>query len=74
MKSATGWTWLTVWMVKQGIRVHFSGYRHPQRQGTVERFHGALEAATQGRGWPWGAARQRWRDEFRYEYNQGATT
>lgn len=70
MKSATGWTWLTVWMVKQGIRVHFSGYRHPQTQGKVERFHGSLEAATQRRGWPWGAARQRWLDEFRYEYNQ----
>jgi transposase InsO family protein len=70
MKSATGWTWLTVWMVKQGIRVHFSGYRHPQTQGKVERFHGSLEAATQRRGWPWGEARQRWLDEFRYEYNQ----
>ena len=42
MKAVTGWTWLTVWMMKQGIRLHFSGYRHPQTQGKVERFHGAL--------------------------------
>ncbi len=69
MKAATGWTWLTVWMVKQGIAVHFSGYRHPQTQGKVERFHGALEAATRRRGWPWGEDRQRWLDEFRFEYN-----
>jgi len=69
MKSATGWTWLTVWMMKQGIQLHFSGYRHPQTQGKVERFHGSLEAATQRRGWPWGDDRQRWLDEFRCEYN-----
>src|SRR5258708_51975 len=69
MKAATGWTWLTVWMVKQGIQVHFSGYRHPQTQGKVERFHGSLGVATQRRGWPWGAERQRWLDEFRLEYN-----
>jgi len=69
MKAATGWTWLTVWMVKQGIAVHFSGYRHPQTQGKVERFHGALEAAARRRGWPWGEDRQRWLDEFRFEYN-----
>ena len=69
MKSATGWTWLTVWMMKQGIQLHFSGYRHPQTQGKVERFHGSLEAATQRRGWPWGEDRQRWLDAFRCEYN-----
>ncbi len=69
MKAATGWTWLTVWMMKQGIQLHFSGYRHPQTQGKVERFHGSLQAATQRRGWPWGEDRQRWLDEFRYEYN-----
>jgi transposase InsO family protein len=69
MKAATGWTWLTVWMMKQGLQLHFSGYRHPQTQGKVERFHGSLQAATQRRGWPWGEDRQRWLDEFRYEYN-----
>ena len=38
MKAVAGWTWLTVWLMKQGIRLHFSGYRHPQTQGKVERF------------------------------------
>jgi len=70
MKSATGWTWLTVWMMKQGIRLHFSGYRHPQTQGKVERFHGALDRAIRRRGVPAMAGRQAWLDEFRYEYNQ----
>jgi len=69
MKAATGWTWLTVWLMKQGIRLHFSGYRHPQTQGKVERFHGALQAAMQRRGWPTEQERQPWLDAFRYEYN-----
>ncbi len=46
-----------------------SGYRHPQTQGKVERFHGSLEAAVQRRGWPTEQKRQQWLDEFRYEYN-----
>ena len=70
MKAATGWTWLTVWLMKQGIRLHFSGYRHPQTQGKVERFHGALAAAMKRRGTPWGQQRQAWLDEFRREYNE----
>ncbi len=69
MKAARGWTWLTVWLMKQGIRMHFSGYRHPQTQGKVERFHGSMEAAMQRRGWPTEQKRQQWLDEFRYEYN-----
>ena len=52
-----------------GIRLHFSGYRHPQTQGKVERFHGALAAAAQRRGYPRRECRQAWLDEFRYEYN-----
>jgi len=69
MRAMTGWTWLTVWLMKQGIRMHFSGYRHPQTQGKVERFHGTLEAAMRRRGTPAGAERQGWLDAFRYEYN-----
>ena len=69
MKAAAGWTWLTVWLMKQGIRLHFSGYRHPQTQGKVERFHGALAAAAKRRGFPDREGRQAWLDEFRYEYN-----
>ncbi len=50
MQAVAGWTWLTVWLMKQGIRLHHNGYRHPQTQGKVERFHGALAAAAKRRG------------------------
>jgi len=46
-QSPSGATRLTVWLMKQGIRLHWSGYRHPQTQGKVERFHGALQRALQ---------------------------
>jgi transposase InsO family protein len=69
MKAVAGWTWLTVWIMRQGIQLHFSGYRHPQTQGKVERFHGALGAAMKRRRIPAGAERQTWLDEFRHEYN-----
>src|SRR5271167_359719 len=69
MKAVAGWTWLTVWIMKQGIQMHFSGYRHPQTQGKVERFHGALGAAMERRGIPAKEERQNWLDEFRHEYN-----
>jgi transposase InsO family protein len=69
MKAMAGWTWLTVWIMRQGIQLHFSGYRHPQTQGKVERFHGALSAAMKRRAMPAGTERQLWLDEFRHEYN-----
>jgi transposase InsO family protein len=69
MKAVAGWTWLTVWMMRHGIRLRFSGYRHPQTQGKVERFHGALDRAMWRRGVPRREDRQRWLDEFRDEYN-----
>jgi transposase InsO family protein len=47
-----GWTQLTVWLMKQGVRLYFCGVRHPQTQGKVERFHGALEMARRRRGLP----------------------
>lgn len=67
--SAGGWTQLTVWLMKQGLRLHLSGVRHPQTQGKVERFHGALEKARRLRGLPEPALRQRWLDDFRQDYN-----
>ena len=67
--GARGWTELTVWLMGQGIRLHFGRYRHPQTQGKVERFHGALEMARRRRGLPGEEQRQAWLDEFRYEYN-----
>jgi transposase InsO family protein len=69
MKAITGATWLTLWLVKQGIQLHFSGYRHPQTQGKVERFHGAMAAALKKRGYPAKEHRQEWLDDFRQEYN-----
>jgi len=69
MQAMTGWTWLTVWLMKQGIQLHFSGYRHPQTQGKVERFHGSLEAARRRRGWSMDQPQQPWLDAFRQEYN-----
>jgi transposase InsO family protein len=68
-RAATGATWLTVWLMGQGIALHWSGYRHPQTQGKVERFHGSLQRAQQRRGVP-EQQRQQWLDEYRDEYNQ----
>ena len=36
---------LSLWLMRQGIRLHWSGIRHPQTQGKVERFHGSLQRA-----------------------------
>jgi len=70
MQAAAGWTWLTVWLMKQGMKLHFSGYRHPQTQGKVERFHGSLEAARRKRDRSESEPEQRWYDAFRQEYNE----
>jgi transposase InsO family protein len=70
MQAAAGWTWLTVWLMKQGMQLHFSGYRHPQTQGKVERFHGSLEAARRKRERSESEPEQRWYDAFRQEYNE----
>jgi transposase InsO family protein len=68
-RAPTGATWLTVWLMQQGIELHWSGYRHPQTQGKVERFHGSLQRAQLRRGIP-DQQRQQWLDEYREEYNQ----
>jgi transposase InsO family protein len=65
-----GWTRLTVWLMKLGVGLLFSGVRHPQTQGKVERFHGTLEQARRRRGLPVAELHQAWLDEFREEYNQ----
>lgn len=67
----TGWTQLTVWLMKQGVRIHLSGIRHPQTQGKVERFHRTLKIAAELRGGPLKRSeRQAWLDAFRLEYNE----
>lgn len=66
--APTGATSLTIWLMKQGIRLHWSGYRHPQTQGKVERFHGELERAwllRQGIR----HETQPWLDAYRWEHN-----
>jgi transposase InsO family protein len=68
-RAPTGATWLTVWLMRQGIELHWSGYRHPQTQGKVERFHGSLQRAQGRRGVP-EQERQPWLDAYRDEYNQ----
>jgi transposase InsO family protein len=69
MKSESGWTWLTVWVMRRGIRLYLSGYRHPQTQGKVERFNGSLERAMRKRPRRDGQSWQEWLDEYRQEYN-----
>jgi len=67
-RAPTGATQLTVWLMKQGIQLRWSGFRHPQTQGKVERFHGALERALQARGAP-RKEPQAWLDAYRWEHN-----
>jgi transposase InsO family protein len=69
MHSDTGWTWLTVWLMKQGIRLYLSGYRHPQTQGKIERCNGSLEAAMRKRPKPEGQSWQAWLDDYRQQHN-----
>jgi len=68
MQTTGGMTKLSLWLMRQGIALHWSRVRHPQTQGKVERFHGELQRAL---------ARRRvlvpdvqvWLDEFRWEHN-----
>jgi len=64
-----GWSQLTVWLMDRDIQLYFSGIRHPQTQGKVERFHRSLTVALFRRGTPVEGQRQAWLDAFRYEYN-----
>jgi len=65
-----GLTWLSIWLIKQGIKLRYSGVHHPQTQGKVERLHRTLKERTKHRGLPrsmneW----RRWAPEFKREYN-----
>ncbi|MDD5426079.1 MAG: IS481 family transposase [candidate division Zixibacteria bacterium] len=65
-----GLTWLAVALIKQGIQLCFSGLRHPQTQGKVERFHRTLSDSVRHHGRPkrlsdW----QQAFDDFTLEYN-----
>ena len=67
-QSPSGQTQVSLWLMRQGIRLHWSGIRHPQTQGKVERFHGALQRAMERRGVPC-KNRQAWLDAYRWEHN-----
>ena len=68
-QSSGGWTQLSVWLMRVGIRLYYSGVRHPQTQGKVERFHGSLERARRRQGMAGKVPEQAWLDHFRHEYN-----
>lgn len=65
--SPWGLTEVAVWIMRQGIRLRYSGIGHPQTQGKVERMHAALARATRRRRAD--LLEQGWLDEFRHEYN-----
>ncbi|MGB7439168.1 MAG: IS481 family transposase [Candidatus Acidiferrum sp.] len=67
-QAPSGYTHLSLWLIRQGIRLHWSGIRHPQTQGKVERFHGSLQRAWRRRGIP-RQHLQAWLDEYRWEHN-----
>jgi len=67
-QSFAGATQLSLWLMRQGIRLHFSGVRHPQTQGKVERFHGSMERALDCRGVPT-QDHAEWLNQYRLEYN-----
>ena len=69
MRSGGGLTYLSLWLMRQGIQLHWSGIRHPQTQGKVERFHGALQRAVDRRIGD-EKLTQQWLDEYRWEHNQ----
>lgn len=71
-QNAHGVTWLTIALIKQGIKIYYSGICHPQTQGKVQRLHRTLKEGIVFRGgppdqWtPWPSLLA----DFRVEYNQ----
>lgn len=65
--SPWGLTELSVWIMQLGIRLIYSGIRHPQTQGKVERMHQSLKIAVKKRHG--NLEDQNWLDAFREEYN-----
>jgi len=67
--SPHGFTQQSVWLMKQGIGLHWGRIRHPQTQGKVERFHGELQRAVEQRHPTVQDEVQVWLDRFRWEHN-----
>ena len=51
-RNNRGLTRLSVRLINLGIKLYFSGIRHPQTQGKVERFHRTLDDAVRHHGRP----------------------
>lgn len=65
-----GLTRLSVNLIDQGIKLYYSGIRHPQTQGKVERFHRTLSESIRHKGRP--NSLSGWKQtlkNFLYEYN-----
>ncbi|MBW1723585.1 MAG: IS481 family transposase [Deltaproteobacteria bacterium] len=65
-----GLTRLSVSLIDLGIKLYYSGIRHPQTQGKVERFHRTLNESIRHRGRP--KTSSGWEQtlkSFLYEYN-----
>lgn len=66
-----GLTWLSVWLIEQGIQLHYGRIAHPQTQGKVERFHRTLGQEIRHHGQPqWLRQWPRVLGEIRQVYNQ----
>ena len=50
--SSDGLSWLAVQLMKQGVRLYFSGFRHPQTQGKVEALHRTIGRSFARQGTP----------------------
>jgi hypothetical protein len=69
--NAQGLTWVTVKMIRQGIRIYLSGVGHPQTQGKVERFHRTLKQSVRHTGKPktmegWNSLLRNFREEYNH--------
>ena len=68
--NVRGLTRLSVWLIKQDIKLIWSGIAHPQTQGKIERFHRTINEATSFHGRPKSIAG--WQcllERFSHEYN-----
>lgn len=69
--STLGLTWLSVWLARQDIELIFSGVRHPQTQGKVERLHRTMDDSVRHKGKP--GSLKDWQiffNSFRETYNR----
>jgi transposase InsO family protein len=61
--NGQGLTKLSVNLIQQGIRLYYSGVRHPQTQGKVEKFHDTLRRSVEHHN-RWPEQLEAWEEEF----------